>query len=442
MVREYLAQTEPEIVLENRRKMQLDWGFILTILAVASTFLGNSLVRLDLGIFTLYPLRLFGFMGVFYMFINQKWDDPFLSFTSKFIFFLMILGFISIFWAPDTVLAIKEFGVLQTGLTLTWLITKYINTEKRVELVLLIWVLGAILVNMIGLWEVVNQKFLIVEKMGGKLEREIERIGSLAPRSIFGNQNNYAFFNAITAPVLFGLFVKKTRPWWHYLLTGFSLALSLYLLISSYSRAAMGSFALALIFFTIFTFFSKSNHRISVVKLLGIGVVALILILAVNTSLLDVITDKLYLVVEKNNQRTEEGRTDIYAENLAHVASNFGIGMGPGSSYDKVDNLPPHNFFLQMLVEYGLVTVLGLLWILYRVFKRHGLYKQVMPDALPYILRASILAFPLMSIGPSSIVGEGTFWLWFGFIIAYSSVMLRKYCSVLATDALDQTKEY
>ncbi|RAU82418.1 O-antigen ligase family protein [Pontibacter arcticus] len=437
MVREYLAQTGPEIVLENRRKMQLDWGFILTILAVASTFLGNSLVRLDLGIFTLYPLRLLGFMGVFYMLINQKWDDPFLSFTSKFIFFMMILGFISIFWAPDTVLAIKEFGVLQTGLTLTWLLTKYINTEKRVELVLLIWVLGAILVNMIGLWEVVNQKFLIVEKMGGKLEREIERIGALAPRSIFVNQNNYAFFNAITAPVLLGMFVKKTRPLWHYLVTGFSLALSVYLLISSYSRAAMGGFALALIFFAVFTFFTKSNHKISVLKLLGIAAIAIALIVAVNTSLLDVITNKLDMVVEKNNQRTDESRADIYAENLALVANNLGIGMGPGSSYDKVDNLPPHNFFLQILVEYGLVTVLGFLWIFYRVFKRYGLYKQVMPDALPYILRASILAFPLMSIGPSSIVGEGIFWLWFGFIIAYSSIMLRKYCSVLPPKEID-----
>ena len=101
--------------------------------------------------------------------------------------------------------------------------------------------------------------------------------------------------------------------------------------------------------------------------------------------------------------------------------------MGPGSSLFPLGGIPPHNFFVQVLVEYGFIIIIGLIWTLLTVFYRFHRYQNVGQDAMPVILKASILAFPLMSVGPSSIIGEGIFWLWLGFIVAYSSILTRKY---------------
>lgn len=427
MSNETLVEIKASITKEEEANQKhWDWGFIITLLSVASVFLGNSLVKLDISFFHLYPLRLFGLIGLFFIFINKGWKDPLLSFNSNFIFFFFIVGIASVYWAPDTILAIKELGILQTGLTFTWLITKYVNTETRLEVVIAIWVIGAIFVNLIGLWEVLNQQFLLVTEVGTKTERSIARMGFLAPRSIFGNQNNYAFFNAITSLILLGKLIKVYRPSKLYIVNLISFSLSLFLLICSYSRAAIGGFVIAVAFFLLFILFSKNNLKSNLLKFVIVSFLGFTALLFINPSIVDSFSDKLYLVIEKNNQRTEEGRSILYKESLGYAYDSLGFGRGPGASIAYLGGLPPHNYFLQILIEYGIIIVLLHLWLFFKVFRRLGTYKHVIRNAMPSMLQGSIIAFPLLSIGPSSIIGEGIFWLWLGISLAYSSISLLK----------------
>ncbi|PKV62615.1 O-antigen ligase family protein [Pontibacter ramchanderi] len=426
-----LNRIEPDTTHEEEKLKTWDWGFILTILSVGSVFLGSLLVKIDLSFFQLYPLRFFGFVGVFFILINKGWNDPLLSFNSRFIAVFLLLGLISVVWAPDKILAIKEIGILQTGLTFTWLITRYVNTEDRLNLVISIWIFGAIFVNLIGLWEVLNQQFLLVTEIGSKTERAIERIGFLAPRSIFNNQNNYAFFNAITSIVLLGKIIKKYQPTKLYIINCFSLSLSIFILICSYSRAAIAGFSLCFALFFIFTFLSTSKLKVNLANLAILGVIAFLGLALFEPAILDAITSKLYLVVEKNHQTKEEGRSVLYSTTLNYALENLGIGMGPGSSVHNLNGLPPHSYFLQLLVEYGILIVIGQLYILFRVYKRLSSYHFAVQNAMPMMLRASIIVFPLLSVGPSSIFGEGVFWLWLGLILAYSSVTVREYLKTI-----------
>jgi O-antigen ligase len=227
--------------------------------------------------------------------------------------------------------------------------------------------------------------------------------------------------------------IKRSWPIKIYILNVLALSLSVFLLISSYSRAAIGGFALSVVCFVIFTFFSNNKYKTSLVKFALIGIGAFIIVLAVDTSLVDSFSKKLNLVIEKNEQKAEEGgnegRVELYSKSIEYAAEHLGIGMGPGASLVNLDGFPPHNYLIQILVDYGLIILLGQLWILFRVYQRLRIYQHVMQSALPSMVRASILAFPLICVGPSSITGEGVFWLWLGFLIAYSSVMVRKYCS-------------
>ncbi|MDO6390988.1 O-antigen ligase family protein [Pontibacter sp. BT731] len=417
----------PSNLLDTEDKRSWDWGLTLVLLSVASVFLGSTLVALNLSFFQLYPLRLFGIIGLVFLLTNHKSRDPFLTFIFRYTVFFLLFGFFSILWAPNTVLAIKEFGILQTGLTFTWLICRYVDTEERIELVIAIWVVGAIFVNLIGLWEVVNQQFLIKTEVGAQTERAIARIGFLAPRGIFNNQNNYAFFNGITSLILLGRLIKKYQPTYLYILNVLSFGLSFFLLVCSYSRAAIGGFTIASAFFLLFIFFSKNSVKSNLVNIILLSFAAFIALIIISPSTIESFSDKLFLVVEKNNIRTEEGRSNLYTASLAYAYESLGIGRGPGASINNLGGLPPHNYFLQILIDYGILIVLLQLWILCRVFKRLGNYKHIIHNAMPPMMQASILAFPLLSIGPSSIVGEGVFWLWLGVIIAYSSISIRKY---------------
>ncbi|QMU27348.1 O-antigen ligase family protein [Adhaeribacter radiodurans] len=408
-------------------KSRLDWRYIITLLAIASVFLGSTLVKLDVSFFSLYPLRFFGFVGFFVIVLSRKkWADPFLEGFYKFSLFFLILGLVSILWAPNTDLAIKEFGILQTGIALCWLVTRYIDTEEKVEVLIKIWIVGAIFINLIGLYEVTHQQYLINTDIGEKIERLANRVGFLAPRSIFINQNNYAFFNSLTALVLFGKLMKRYRPLIWYAINALSLLLSLYILISSYSRAAISSFSIGVIFFVIFSFLTPNTYKSNILKLGLLLIVTFIGVIVVNDSLLDAMINKLYLVVEKNEVTTDDARINIYTKSINYALDNMGFGMGPGSSLYPLEGIPPHNFFLQILVEYGVVILLGILFILFKSFNRIGRYQNVIANALPAILRSSILVFPLMAVGPSSIMGEGIFWLWLGFIVVYGSISYRK----------------
>lgn len=413
-------------MIKDNKSIARDWGLIITYFAVASVFFGTPTIMINVGLFQMFPFRLFGFIGFLLIMSRKGWGDPFLELYYKFSIFFLILGFVSIIWAPDTNLAIKEFLILQTGLALTWLVVRYINTEERIDVVLNIWIVAAIFVNIIGFYELVTQKYLIAGEVGAKTERLAMRVGSLAPRAMFANQNNFAFFNSLTSLLLLGKLIKPYRPLKWYVLNWISLGMSLYLLISSYSRAGIAAVALGVAIFIVFSLFSHNNYKQNIIKIIAGLFILFVLILIINTSIVDAILDKLNLVVAKNETSSDDSRVNLYTTTLNYALDHLGFGMGPGSSTFPLDGLPPHNFFLQILVEYGIVTLLSMLYFLIVCFRKFGLYQNVISNALPSMFKATILVFPIMAVGPSTIMVEGSFWLWYGLLIAYSSIMLRK----------------
>ncbi|QNF32397.1 O-antigen ligase family protein [Adhaeribacter swui] len=415
-------------MMRNSKATTWDWGLIITYFSIATVFLGSPLVKLDVGFFQLYPLRLFGFIGFFLILSRVGWGDPFLELYYKFSLFFLILGLVSIIWAPDTTLAIKEFGILQTGIALTWLVVRYINTEERVNTALNIWIIGALFVNGIGLYEIFAQKYIIAAEVGGKNERLAVRLGFLAPRAIFANQNNFAFFNALTSLLLLGRLIKQYRPLKWYVLNWLSFAISLYVLICCYSRAGIAAFGLGVALFFLFSFFSHNHYKQNLVKIIFGVVILFICLLIVNPSILDAVTNKLNLVIEKNetSSSSNDTRVDLYTTCLNFALDHLGFGMGPGSSIFPLDGLPPHNFFLHILMEYGIVILIGILYFLVASAKKLGLYQTVINNALPAMFKATVVVFPIMAIGPSTILVEGSFWLWYGLLLAYSSIMYRK----------------
>ena len=279
------------------KEMKRDWGLLIAFLSVASVFLGSTLVKIDISLFQIYPLRLFGVISIYLIIVNKGWPDNYTSSFYKFTLFFLLLGLISIALAPDTSFAIREFGILQTGIGLTWLLAKYIDTEDRIDMVIRIWIVGSIFVNLIGFYEATTHQFLITTEIGGKNERLAERIGFLAPRAIFVNQNNYAFFNSLTALVLLGKIMKPYKSLLFNLLNWMALPLSLYLLISSYSRAAIASFVFAFGLFVLFSIFSNNTYKTSLFKLILIVVTCFSAVLIVNDNLFDSLENKLSAVV-------------------------------------------------------------------------------------------------------------------------------------------------
>lgn len=415
-------------------KRDSNFELCITLLAIASTFLGSRLISLSLGYFELYPLRLFSIIGLFCIIISpHRPVDIFLGLYNKISLLLLGIGAVSILWVPDLTLAFKEYGLLVSGVIQSLLIVRNINSVKRVNLVMTLWIVGSIFVNILGLWEVINHKHIVAvqDYAIAADERLMDFLGFLAPRSIFSNQNNYAYFNSLSALIFLGMLVKPYKRKLIYVLNIVAFVLALLLLFYSYSRAGMMSFLLGMLIFMFFAVRSNTKHR-KVFMRFVLAAIVMVVFLAIYTDLPLSLVDKIVLIAEKQQIANDESRFFYYKTCLQYSLDHFGIGMGPGSSIHALNNASVHNHLLQLLVEYGIVNLFALILLLFFAYVRITGFRHVSNNFFPFILATTIIVFPIHVIGPSSILGEGIYWLWLGLIVAVGSTMAQMHVESLS----------
>jgi len=148
----------------------------------------------------------------------------------------------------------------------------------------------------------------------------------------------------------------------------------------------------------------------------------------------DQFSDRINAVLNKDKDTNDEmARGYIYTENLKYSFEHFGIGMGPGSATDFL-NIPPHNLFIHILVEYGIVFLVFFLVILYNIYIRIARYGFLEDGLQHHMFKSTIITLFILVIGPSTIVGEGVFWGWFGLIVAYAAVLEEHFYNISEID--------
>lgn len=220
----------------------------------------------------------------------------------------------------------------------------------------------------------------------------------------FGNYNGYNVIIVYTIPFILSLLFiyknifKSIMIWALLLVAFFILALN----------ASRGSLVCSLISIITFFYFSKKNKT----NLMGILVfitIALITIIYYYDEVFFLISRRITGLGLDDNLRS-----DIITKGFQLLKKYYFFGVGAGnfqplmSKYYHLEILAPHNFFLEVMVQYGLIIFIFFLGLFIKIliFTR----KNHSPIAR-YIVISSLLSFPFSSVINSGYINGLPVWL-------------------------------
>jgi teichuronic acid biosynthesis protein TuaE len=398
--------------------------------AIPASFIG-AVVGIHVFGFELFLLRIIILLfSPLFIFYPAPWRIKSVR-RAMFLFTTMLgYGVISLLWSSDPVLGFRNVVWLFTGVMLLFLVVRQARDQAALRQIMILWALTIIGTSLLGFYEFRSGHYLFNFEAANfqELDAYLERIGWWIPRVFWSNWNNFAFVNALSAPVLFGWGLDSGGRVRALALTSSCLAVAMVVLC--FSRAALGGLVLSLLLFgTVYGFFYIKNDRfrtrhlfvMALVMALGLGVV-------IKQSENIEFINKVYSSFSTKFEGSE-GSNEYrgYTYNRAVIEGTWGslgFGRGLGASNQLIEGGSYHFYPFEILAELGLWIFLG--YVLLMVNLVVGLYQCIIKGIHVYWstgLLASAMAFPILAMGPSSILGEGPYWLWMGFLVAYTGVM-------------------
>lgn len=306
-------------------------------------------------------------------------------------------------------LTVLHYQVIIIGLILIWFMTNIISSISILHLVYKLWGMVLLLTILIAWWEIFTGNHIV--NLDGRSFSE----SSIATVNFY-NPNNYSFFLSVCFPVVF-YWIERLGKF--YKIIGIFMFLSTFFIIySNGSRISL----LVLIILLLFALIKMSKSQIKI--LLPIFIIGMFCILY----FYDYILAFIELLTVDNTDESLNIRSYLY-DSALNISLNYPFGVGPGNLEEFMPILGAnvHNFWLEILVNYGFIVFLGIILFfattLYRIVKvRH--IKELRPVLKPVFL--SILIFIPTSIAPSSIFTFGITWFIFG-IMVVSTNLIKKY---------------
>jgi teichuronic acid biosynthesis protein TuaE len=353
-----------------------------------------------------------------------------------FLFFWLGYSVISLAWAPSKGDAIRDIIFLFMSVLLIFFFTYYIKNETDLKKVYNIWlaVLGILII--IGFWEHLTGNHLSVSRN----YNEIRSWRMFIPTGVFFNPNDYATFLALSIPFGIAIFRYCKRK----CILLFSLlivASSLYLLVTTGSRANIIGFVFEFIF--IFLFLMNINKKTKFIIFL-VCFLALFVLFPPGNYLQHFLNSIVEELISIGYQASlMEGSVGIRVNlvknglNFLYKTAGFGVGAGNAeyymanySQYYTAGILNPHNWWLEILVNYGVVVFFG--YVLFYIGIIRNLWKIYQNNLLKVekmiceALLVSLVGFFFASISSSSIMAFKPQWLLFAFALSFINYFYKK----------------
>jgi hypothetical protein len=386
---------------------------------VFSCFIGSVLSIHAFGI-EFFPLRVISLAAFPFLLLQSvRKGRVILRFSSSLLILMLIYGFISLLWSPDPQLGFRSVGLLFTGVMFFLLMTRLAKDRGVLAKIMLIWSIAILVTSLLGFYETLSARYLFVfdESKLASIDRIRNSIGWLCPRVFWPNWNNFSFVNALSAPVLLG-WAFETRGLSRAFALGATI-LAIPLVFISYSRAAILGLLIGLtiiVFCFVIRPRSKRFALIFMLMIMGFGTVYF------NSNAGGLWGKRIVSAMEKKWEVVDNSIRMYYYTNavVSGTVDSFGFGKGLGASTVIINGGSYHHYLLGILAELGFWFFLGHCVLIVMVCLR--LLKGVRRGKNVYWncgLLASCIAFPILCLGPSSIMGEGVYWLWLAFIVAF-----------------------
>jgi O-antigen ligase len=250
-------------------------------------------------------------------------------------------------------------------------------------------------------------KFNIILPTSGKKEAYYARMFYKIPTSVFFNPNDFA-----TAIGILFIYIYSYCKMMKYVVRYLILFCCLYIIYFTGSRGVQLTVLLLPLVYTII-------NKKSIVKILLIYIFMLSIVLILfNNNIFSKYNMNKYLVTVKTlGQKQLDSSLLARWEMITYTFKNIKeviIGLGPGGSslFLRQFRIPnPHNFFIEILIDYGIIgLILTLSIFIISIGKNYRLLKKEIPDELKASCKSTIILFYLFIL--FSAISSSLFNLW------------------------------
>ena len=402
--------------------------------AFITGFCGVALFPIDLGPFTLFPYRIF-LVLLWALFaartlIQRKVVLPLGRIKLYMMFFVFWTAYavISLGWAASKGDAIRHLVFLLMGVSLLFFVSKYLRDYRDLRRLYLTWLGIFCALVFLGFWEHLTGQHLRVSGYYGEVRAQL----AFRPTGVFDNPNDYASFLALSIPFALGV-LRYARMRLVRLIGLASAFAALYLIVVTGSRANLLAVMLELAFLVVVLTNLRQKVKVAVGAAAGLAVV-LFLLPGPIREFSSEITEGLSSIGTQAELGTGSVavRANLVRNGLAFLYSTAGFGVGAGNAeywmanfaqYDTAGILNPHNWWLEILINYGLFVFVGYL-VFYSSLVRQlwRTWRTTDPGGtrmIAEVLLMALVGFPVASISPSSIMAFKPQWLLFAFALAF-----------------------
>ncbi|MDL2323281.1 O-antigen ligase family protein [Bacteroidales bacterium OttesenSCG-928-A17] len=321
--------------------------------------------------------------------------------------FLIIYGFISLIWVINLENGFREVIYITVNAILFFLIIYLANNAKDpYNSIIKGWIFFLLITIPIALYEIWFNAHLTMSilESDGFVNTGYEIIQRRSASVTFINPNGYVLLLIYAMPFLFSNFLKiGIKKGFLFLNTIISFFL-IYVILNNASRG--GLLCVFIQLFVLFYFLVKSKSHFFTSSLLFFLIFFLLIF---------VFKDSFFML---SNRLGVLGLGDASREDLIYNSlsifydSNFwGVGAGNLQCHlSKISNFlyAPHNLFLEIGVQYGLIIFFLFIGLLLRIVKKSFQGKDRVNK---FIIVSSLLLLPLSSVINSTYISGVNFWL-------------------------------
>lgn len=403
-------------------------------LAFVTGFFGVALFPIDLGPFTLFPYRIFLLIlwGLFMAraLLQGKVVLPVrgVKLYMAFFGFWMAYALISLAWAASKGDAIRHLIFLFMGVSVIFFAVYYFRNLSDLSKLYWIWFSVFVGLILLGYWEHLTGQHLPVSGYYGETRARF----MFRPTGVFHNPNDYATFLALGIPFALGI-SRYAKRWLPRLIGLGSTLAAFYLIVATGSRANMLAVLLEVGLLVAVLSNLRQKIKVAVIALAGVAMLLLFipgyireLVSEASRGLSSIATEA------KLGAGSAAIRINLARNGLIFLLSTACLGVGAGNAeywmanfarYDTAGTLNLHNWWLEILINYGVFVFAGYVAVYVSILRRLWHFWHKAAKGKERIVAESLLlaliGFFVASISSSSIMALSPQWMLFAFALAY-----------------------
>ena len=358
---------------------------------------------------------------------NSRYLKPFVSF---FIFWLFY-AFVSFSWTPNMSDGFLDMFLLFIHVLLFLEIIVFsLKANNPLKTISNAWIYAFLITSVIALWEISSGNHLAFARV--ESDAFIDSRGNTYATVTFFNPNTYCYFMCLTFPFL--LYKLSQSKGWGMLSIGIIL-----LLIFIMSRnSSRGGLITLLLMISVYVYYKMKRSSIRK-KLYIFFLIFLFLLFLIAFG--DVLFSTILNRLESKGLLESNVRLLLIICSWQLFLDSYGFGRGVGSMLYELENTSlnfsdiyyAHNMLLEILLEYGLIITLGLIFFLYKLFIRA---KSNDNYYIKSIIMGVLISFPFYSVINSANLRPHFIWIFFAtiYVLSISNIVNKKNYESLICD--------